>query len=113
MGISVSAQLLGLAIVTSLQSLPAGSEKPPLERQAIEGHLVVEFGKTSILRTDSRNIPLAGKDQNVSHTFADSRISGKRMRLVGRFRDNGVFEVHEFFVVRPEGLFSLIYFCET
>src|SRR6058998_252112 len=92
--------LLGLLLQTSGQT-------------SIEGQLLIEAGKHAVLKTEGKDIPLSSPDRDIAAAFADSRISGRRMKLVGRFRDDGVFEIKEFFVVRPDSLYRLIYYCDT
>src|SRR5436309_919671 len=95
-----TAILLGLLLTASEQS-------------SIEGQLIIEAGKPAILRTQGKDVQLSSPDKDVAATFADARISGRRMKLVGRFRDDRVFEIKEFFVVRPDSLYRLIYYCDT
>jgi hypothetical protein len=107
MAISIPVQLaLSLFLIAPAQGSSGTQE-------VIEGKLLVEFGKSSRLITAEREIPLAGADRNISHSIADARLSGKRMRLYGHHRVDGVFEIQQFYSVRPEGLYRLIYFCET
>ena len=103
---NVKAMNFALAIVLGLLLTDAG-------QTSIEGQLIIEAGKPAVLKTQAKDIPLSSPDKNIAATFADSRISGRRMKLVGKFRDDGVFEIKEFFVVRPDSLYRLIYYCDT
>jgi hypothetical protein len=79
----------------------------------LQGKLVVEKGKGPILQTKEKPVPLASNDSNLAATLSDPRISGREIKLEGRFKDDGAFEVHKFFVVRSGSLYRLIYFCDT
>jgi hypothetical protein len=79
----------------------------------IQGKLVVEGGKGPILQTKGKPVPLASSDSNLAGTLSDPRISGREVKLEGKFKEGGVFEVHKFFVVRSGSLYRLIYFCDT
>jgi hypothetical protein len=79
----------------------------------IQGKLVVEGGKGSILQTKEKPVPLTSSNKNLAATLSDPRISGREVKLEGKFKEGGVFEVHKFFVVRSGSLYRLIYFCDT
>jgi hypothetical protein len=96
----------GLVVLLGLLLTDAGPA-------SIEGQVLIEPGKPAILKTQGKDVPLSSPDKEIAATFADSRISGRRMKLVGKFRNDGVFEIKEFFVVRPDSLYRLIYFCDT
>ncbi len=80
---------------------------------SIQGKLLIEPGKAAILRTPEKDVPLSSGDKEIASTFKDTRISGRELKLEGQFRNDGVFEVREFYVVRPDSLYRLIYFCDT
>jgi len=79
---------------------------------SLEGKLLVESGKP-FLESGGKRVPLASRDAKLAATLGDSRISGRPLRVIGSQRPDGVFEVNEFYVVRPDGLRRLIYFCFT
>jgi hypothetical protein len=81
---------------------------------AIEGRLLVEPGKPSVVEADGKPIPVTSTRRSVRDTLLDTRISGKRLKLVGRQKPDGSFDVDEFYVVRPDGsLYRLVYFCDV
>jgi hypothetical protein len=79
----------------------------------IQGKLVVEGGKGPVLQTKEKPVPLKSNDSNLAATLSDPRISGREVKMEGKFTEKGVFEVHKFFVVRSGSLYRLIYFCDT
>jgi hypothetical protein len=79
----------------------------------IQGKLVVEGGKGPILQTKEKPVTLTSSDTNLAATLSDPRLSGREVKLEGKFKEGGVFEVHKFFVVRSGSLYRLIYFCDT
>ena len=83
------------------------------EDTTIQGKLVVEGGKGTILQTKEKPVPLTSSDTNLSATLSDPRISGREVKLEGKFKEGGVFDVQKFFVVRSGSLYRLIYFCDT
>jgi len=83
------------------------------EHTTIQGTLVIEPEKRPALQTKEKRVPLGSADINLVATLSDSRVSGREMKLEGKFRSDGVFEVHRIFVVRGSALYRLIYFCET
>ncbi len=102
---------VGLACVCVLVS---GSQfSHPASKAAIEGELIIESGKPAVLRSQGKDIPLSGADDPLSETLRDKRISGKHVRLQGAFRGDGSFEVSELFVVHPDGLYRIVYYCNV
>jgi hypothetical protein len=79
----------------------------------IQGKLVVEGGNGPILQTKEKPVPLTSSDTNLAATLSDPRLSGREVKLEGKFKEGGVFDVHKFFVVRSGSLYRLIYFCDT
>ncbi len=81
---------------------------------ALQGRLVVEPGKSPVLESGGKPVPLTSVRRSVRETLQDSRISGKELRVIGRSKPDGSFEVDEFYVVRPDGaLYRLVYFCDV
>ncbi len=86
----------------------------PAQESAIDGRLVVEPGKPAAVEMEGKSVPLTSERKSIRDTLQDARISGKRLKLIGRQRPDGSFEVDEFYVVRPDGsLYRLVYFCDV
>ena len=101
-----------MAMMCALFSAVLRDGAPAAQHTTIQGTLVVEPEKRPALQTKEKLVPLASADINLVATLSDSRVSGREMKLEGKFRDDGVFEVHRIFVVRAGALYRLIYFCE-
>ncbi len=52
-------------------------------------------------------------DEALMETLRDPRVSGKHLRVEGRYRPDGSFEVADLYVVHPDGLYRIIYFCNV
>jgi hypothetical protein len=81
--------------------------------QSIQGKLVVEAGKPARLENGAKATPLTSDTDSIAETLQDTRLSGRELKLVGKMKGDGSFEVHDFFIVRGDALFRLIYFCDT
>jgi hypothetical protein len=81
--------------------------------QSIQGKLVVEAGKPSVLEVGGKATRLTSDVESIADTLQDARLSGRELKLIGKQRGDGSFGVHDFFVVRGDKLFRLIYFCDT
>ncbi|HYK90514.1 MAG TPA: hypothetical protein VE398_17200 [Acidobacteriota bacterium] len=79
----------------------------------LDGKVVVEGRNPPQLQLQDKRIQLSIADDSIGETLRDHRVAGKQMRLVGKFRDDGSFEVTDFFVVHPDGLYRIIYFCNV
>ncbi len=80
---------------------------------AIQGKLLVQAGKAPVLRCPDGEISLGSDRRSIAETLRDSRLSGRELKVVGQFKGDGGFEVHEFFIVRPDGLYRLLYHCDV
>ncbi len=102
--------LLAAAVATFCAPSQArtGTETKPA---SIEGIVIVEKGKPTLLQSQGKSIPLSAGDGSIADTIQDPRVSGKQLKVVGEFRKDGSFEVSDLFVVHPDGLYRIIYFC--
>lgn len=89
---------------------PAVSEDKEVN---LQGKLQIADGKAAILMDQGKIVSLDSDRADVAATLGDARISGRPVKVLGRFRPDGVFSVREFYVVRPESLYRIIYFCDT
>ena len=80
---------------------------------SITGKLSVEKGKPALSGSGGKTTLLTSDDESIAETLQDVRLSGRELKLVGKWKGNGSFEVRDFFVVRGDKLFRLIYFCDT
>ncbi len=80
---------------------------------SLQGKLQIADGKTAILMDQGKVVALGSDIPDVAATLSDERISGRPVKVLGRLRPDGVFSVREFYVVRPESLYRIIYFCDT
>src|SRR5262245_28922731 len=94
-------QIALLAAIVFTPGYGLAAQQPARE---IQGKLTVENGKPSILRYQGKDIPLTSARKSVADTFRDQRLSGKEMKLIGEFHDDGSFEIDDFFVVHGKGL---------
>lgn len=80
---------------------------------SLQGKLRLSDGKATVVVEQGKAVSLESNIADVSATLSDERISGRPVKVLGRFRPDGVFSVREFYVVRPESLYRIIYFCDT
>jgi hypothetical protein len=90
--------------------MPMSAEKGEV---SIQGKLVVESGKPVVLESAGGTVRLTSDNESIAATLQDSHVSGRELKLVGRGKGDGSFEVRDFFVVHGDKLFRLIYFCDT
>ncbi|MBP1601496.1 MAG: hypothetical protein H6Q06_1647 [Acidobacteria bacterium] len=98
-----------LAAFSPLCSATAQEEK----ETSLQGKLQISEGKATVVVEQGKAVSLESDVADVAATLSDERISGRPVKVLGRFRPDGVFSVREFYVVRPESLYRIIYFCDT
>ena|SRR5688572_19914418 len=102
----VSHSVLGLLLLFSA-ALAADKEV------SVQGTVIIAEGKARLVRPKEKDTLLTSSDPVIASTFQDSRISGKDMKLEGRFLSDASFEIKRFHIVHGDSLFRLIYFCDT
>ncbi len=90
-------------------AIAAGSQ----EDISLQGKLDVEKGPQALLQSEGKTVLLTSDSRSTLDTLSDSRLSGRELKVVGRFRKDGSFEVHEFFVIHGNNLYRVIYYCEV
>ena len=80
---------------------------------AVRGKLLAQAGKEAVLQCEGKEIPLGSDRRSIAETLRDSRLSGRELKVVGQFKQDGSFEVHEFLVIRPDALYRVIYHCDV
>jgi hypothetical protein len=80
---------------------------------SLQGKLHISDGKAAVMVEQGKSVALESDIADVAATLSDERLSDRPVKLLGRFRPDGAFSVREFFVVRPESLYRIIYFCDT
>jgi hypothetical protein len=83
------------------------------EDTEIRGKLPAQAGKTPVLHHEGKDVSLVSDKRSVAETLKDPRLSGRELKVVGHFKGDGSFEVREFFVVRPDALYRVIYHCDV
>jgi len=66
-----------------------------------------------VLHHEGKDVSLVSDKHSVAETLKDPRLSGRELKVVGHFKGDGSFEVREFFVVRPDALYRVIYHCDV
>jgi len=95
-------------------ALPAHAASSSQDKEtSLQGKLRISDGKATILVEPGKGVALESDIAEVAATLSDDRISGRPVRVLGRSRPDGSFSVREFFIVRPESLYRIIYFCDT
>ena len=89
----------------------AGSEAA--REVSVQGTVIIAEGKARLVRPKEKDTLLTSSDPVIAATFQDSRISGRDMKLEGKFLPDGSFEIKQFHIVHGESLYRLIYFCDT
>ena len=111
-GLDVVMYFLILSIL--IAAVPAGAAGSGEDKEtSLQGKLHIEDGKATVLVEPGKTVRLQSEVADVAATLSDERISGRPVKLLGHFLPDGTFSVREFFVVRPESLYRIIYFCDT
>jgi len=83
------------------------------DEQTLEGKLIFVSGTGPVLETPGKKYPLAGRNHYVFETLGDKRLRNDRVRLVGKTRADGNFQVNELYTIHHGELYRIRYYCET
>lgn len=88
-------------------------DSPQDKETSLQGKLRISDGKATALTEQGKEATLTSEIPDVAAMLGDERLTDRPVRLVGRFRPDGSFSVREFYVVRHDSLYRIIYFCDT
>lgn len=99
-----------LLITTAGAGVPAVAAQKDI---SLQGKLQLQNGKPVLSTAGGKGIRLTSGDETVMETLSDPEVAGKELKVVGKPGADGSFEVQEFYVVRGNSLYRLIYFCDV
>ena len=104
-------ELLVLTLMSGLSILPAYMIED--HQASVQGKLRISVGGAAVLVDAGKPVPLVSENRDIAATLGDERISGRQVKLVGIWLRNGSFSVRQFYVVKGDSLYRLVYFCAT
>jgi hypothetical protein len=107
--IFASVSVLGFAVICCLL-VPASSKTLDL---TLQGRLRFGNDHEPMLEVEAKSYRLVSGNKSVSSTLKDERLSDRVLKVIGALGEDGSFDVHEFFVVRGDNLYRVVYFCEV
>lgn len=102
--------LLAVAAVAAPSSAQVREAKAA---SALQGKLSALSGTRPILKTPKKDYALAAKTNHLYATLQDKQLHNREVRLEGRMRPDGAFEVERLYTVRDGKLYKVRYFCEV
>jgi hypothetical protein len=105
-GIIIS-ELFLLAAVAPLRAVDEA------KLQTLEGKLIFVAGTGPVLETPGKNYPLAGRNHYIFNTLKDERLRNDKLRVEGKMRADGNFQVDDFYTIHHGELYRIRYYCET
>jgi hypothetical protein len=103
--------LCGLLLTSVV--IPLRAAEKTTDNQILEGKLIFIPGTGPVLQTPDKNYPLAGRNQYVFHTLEDKRLRNDKVRLEGKTRPDGNFQVNDLYTIHHGELYRIRYYCET
>ncbi|TAM81065.1 MAG: hypothetical protein EPN47_14400 [Acidobacteria bacterium] len=105
--------LLLCSAVFLLAATPARAADTQDSQHTVEGKLVFIQGTGPVVKTATKQIPLAGRYDYISRTLEDGRLRNDEVRLKGEFQAGGNFRVDNIFTIHNGEAYRVRYFCET
>ena len=103
--------LCGVALVSA--TLPARAADTNTAEQTLQGRLLFINGTGPVVKTEKKQVPLAGRYDYIFRTLEDKRLRNDEVRLKGSYQANGNFRVDNIFTLHHGEVYRVRYFCET
>jgi hypothetical protein len=82
-------------------------------QQTLQGKLLFIQGTGPVVKTSTKQVPLAGRYEYIFRTLEDKRLRNDEVRLKGEFQADGNFRVDNIFTIHHGEVYRVRYFCET
>lgn len=105
--------LLMCGFVLSLAVGPARAADTQNPQQTVEGKLLFIQGTGPVVKTVTKQVPLAGRYDYIFRTLEDQRLRNDEVQLKGEYQANGNFRVDNIFTVHNGEVYRVRYYCET
>ncbi|HXH48361.1 MAG TPA: hypothetical protein VNM47_03230 [Terriglobia bacterium] len=105
--------LLLCCVVLSLAAGSARAADTQESPQTVEGKLLFIEGTGPVVKTATKQVPLAGRYEYIFRTLEDKRLRNDEVRLKGEYQADGNFRVDNIFTIHNGEVYSVRYFCET
>jgi hypothetical protein len=92
---------------------PARAADTPDSQQTLQGKLLFIEGTGPVVKTATKQVPLAGRYEYIFRTLEDKRLRNDEVRLKGEYRADGNFQVDNIFTIHHGEVYRVRYFCET
>jgi hypothetical protein len=81
--------------------------------KTLQGKLLFIQGDGPVLKTDTKQVSLAGRYEYIFRTLEDQRLRNDEVRLKGEYQADGNFRVDSIFTIHHGEVYRVRYFCET
>lgn len=82
-------------------------------QKTLQGKLLFIQGDGPVLKTDAKQVSLAGRYEYIFRTLEDKRLRNDEVRLQGEYQADGNFRVDNIFTIHHGEVYRVRYFCET
>ena len=105
--------LLLCGVVLSLAARLARAADTQNSQQTLQGELLFVEGTGPVVKTATKQVPLAGRYEYIFRTLEDKRLRNDEVRLKGDYQADGNFRVDQIFTIHNGEVYRVRYFCET
>ena len=105
--------LLICGFVLSFVVAPACAADTQNSQQTLQGKLLFIQGTGPVVKTATKQVPLAGRYDYIFRTLGDQRLRNDEVQLKGEYQANGNFRVDNIFTVHNGEVYRVRYYCET
>ena len=99
----------GLFLVPS----PVRAADTQSSQKTLQGTLLFIEGTGPVVKTGSKQVPLAGRYEYIFRTLEDKRLRNDEVRLEGELQADGNFQVDDIFTIHHGEVYRVRYYCET
>jgi hypothetical protein len=105
--------LLLLGMMSGFGTSTARAADAQNARKTLQGKLLFIQGDGPVLKTEAKQVSLAGRYEYIFRTLEDKRLRNDEVRLKGEYQADGNFRVDNIFTIHHGEVYRVRYFCET
>lgn len=92
---------------------PARAADTQNSPKTVQGKLEFIQGTGPVVKTATKQVPLAGRYDYIFRTLGDQRLRNDEVRLTGEYQADGNFRVDNIFTLHHGEVYRVRYYCET
>lgn len=105
--------VLACGMVLGIAASAAPAADTQNAQKTLQGKLLFIQGTGPVVKTATKQVPLAGRYEYIFRTLEDKRLQNDEVHVKGEYQADGNFRVDNIFTIHHGEVYRVRYFCET